>query len=421
MLNLSHLLSHQQLKKDNIIDIAKSIYFLSGISVNVLTDTHEKLFGYGANHDLFTLYSDIQVDFKKSFEQLNQKSNSFYLFSSSYGFSYIVSRLQDPTKYYGCLLLGPIFLDQPTEHEINEIIERKNFSFSERNALKNTYSQIPTVHTPRIYYIEKTLASLISTVDTIDIDLDEIRTDTVNEELNFNIDFQIEPEPANHNYSLERLFMGKVANGDIDQVIELFHEQIKTHYQTILGPNKMRSSRNNAIVYCTLLARASIEGGVDSDHSLSLADVFINRIESSKNFDDLLDLLERMTVKFTNSVLQVASINHVSVIKKASRYVHNHLSEPIRLQDVANYVALSPNYFSSLFKKEMKLAFADYVNHTRIKESQYLLQTTNHSILDIAISVGFNNQNYFTTIFKKTTSITPKQYRMRSTKNKQLT
>lgn len=416
MLNLSHLLSNQQLKKDSIIDIAKSIYFMSGISVNVLTDRHDKLFGYGTNHDLFTVYDDIKVEFKKSFEQYNQKNNCFYLFSSSYGFSYIVSLLQDPTKHYGSLLLGPIFLDQPTEHTINEIIEHKNFSFSERNILKNTYSQIPTVQTPRIYYIEKTLASLISTVDSFDIELNGIRSDSTTDNINFDIDFQIEPEPANHNYSLERLFMGKVANGDIDQVIELFHEQIKTHYQTILGPNRLRSSKNNAIVYCTLLARASIEGGVDSDHSLSLADVFINRIESIKSFDDLLDLLERMTVKFTNSVLQVASINHVSVIKKASRYVHNHLSEPIRLQDVANYVGLSPNYFSSLFKKEMKLAFADYVNHTRIKESQYLLQTTNHSILDIAISVGFNNQNYFTTIFKKTTGITPKQYRMRSAK-----
>jgi YesN/AraC family two-component response regulator len=64
----------------------------------------------------------------------------------------------------------------------------------------------------------------------------------------------------------------------------------------------------------------------------------------------------------------------------------------------------------------MRLPFADYVNHARIKESQYLLQTTNHSILDISISVGFNNQNYFTTIFKKLTGITPKQYRMRSSR-----
>lgn len=418
MYNLSHLVSNGALKNDSIIDIAKSIYFLSGISVNVLSKNHEKIYGYGSNHDLIMNYEDIQSEFKASFNQTVQQSTFFYLFPTSYSFAYIVSLLKDSNGFYGSILLGPIFLDAPSEHQINQIIKLKNFSFSQRNALKSIYSQIPLVSMPRIYYIEKTLVALLNNNQTFNIELNELKLDNSDEDddVNFDMDFQLEPEPANHNYSLERLFMGKVANGDIDQVIELFHEQIKTQYLTLLGPNKLRSLKNNAIVYATLLARAAISGGVDADHSLTLADKYINRIEKSSAFDELIDLVERMTVKFTNSVLHVASINHVSVIKKASRYVHNHLSEPVRLQEVAEYVGLSPNYFSSLFKKEMNLAFADYVNHTRIKESQYLLQTTNHSILDIAISVGFNNQNYFTTIFKKTTGITPKQYRMRSSK-----
>lgn len=419
MYNLSHLLSDDNLKSDSIIDIAKSVYYLSGISINVLDKNHDKLFGYGSNHDLFSTYEDIINEFKYSFSQTVQHNTYFYLFPTSYHFAYIVSLLKDSKGYYGSLLLGPIFLDSPTEHQINQLMKLKNFSFSQRNSLKNIYTQIPVVSMPRIYYVEKTLVALLNNDQNINIDFKDLKLDSSDEfEEEIEPDFQMEPEPANHNYSLERLFMGKVSNGDIDQVIELFHEQIKTQYLTLLGPNKIRSIKNNAIVYCTLLARAAIAGGVDSDHSLTLADKYINRIEKCQNFDDLIDLVERMTVKFTNSVLHVASINHVSVIKKASRYVHNHLSEPIRLQEVADYVGLSPNYFSSLFKKEMNLAFADYVNHTRIKESQYLLQTTNHSILDIAISVGFNNQNYFTTIFKKTTGITPKQYRMRASRAK---
>jgi len=415
MYNLSHLLSNHTLNNDNIIDIAKSIYFLSGISVNVLSKDHEKLYGYGTNHDLFSTYDDIHSEFETSFNQTVQQNTYFYLFPSSYSFAYIVSLLKDEHGFYGTLLLGPIFLDSTSEHQINQLIKLKNFSFSQRNALKTIYSQIPIVSMPRIYYIEKTLVALLNNNQKFNIELNELKLDTTEAEA-FELDFQLEPEPTNHNYSLERLFMDKVANGDIDQVIEIFHTQIKTQYLTSLGPNKLRSLKNNAVVYGTLLARAAITGGVDADISLTLADKYINRIEKTIAFDELIDLVERMTIKFTNSVLHVASINHVSVIKKASRYVHNHLSEAIRLQEVADYVGLSPNYFSSLFKKEMSLAFADYVNHTRIKESQYLLQTTNHSILDIAISVGFNNQNYFTTIFKKTTGITPKQYRMRSSR-----
>jgi len=417
MYNLSHLLSGTTLRNDSVIDIAKSIYFLSGISVNILGKNHAKIYGYGSNHDLFLSYKDILDEYKLSFNQTAHQTTSFYLFSTSYSFTYIVSLLKDEHGFYGSLLLGPIFIDFPSEHQLNQLIKLKNISFSQRNILKTDYAQIPVVSISRIYYIKKSIVALLNNTQDFNTNFTEHkdeRNDNVDEEIN--LDFHLEPELANHNYNLERLFMGKVSSGDIDQVRELFHEQIKTQYLTLHSSNKLSSIKNNAIVFNTLLARAAITGGVDPDHSLTLADKYIDKIESSSTFDELLDLLEKMTIKFTNSVLHVTATTHVSVIKQASRYVHNHLSEPIRLQEVAEHVNLSPNYFSSLFKKEMNLAFADYVNHTRIKESQYLLQTTNHSILDIAISVGFNNQNYFTTIFKKTTGITPKQYKMRSSK-----
>lgn len=417
MFTLAHLLKGQQLKTDKVIDIAKSIYYLSGLTVTLLNKEHEKIFGYGTNHDVFASYADIKEEFQQFITLNISKSADFFMFHTSYGFSYITSLLKDSKNHHGTILVGPIFLDTPSEHQINEVIKAKSLSFAQRGSIKTIYSQIPLVLTPRIYYIEKTLASLINTNSSFEIDATHYQHTDTDEDLML-IDVQLEPETTNHDYSLERFLLSKVATGDIDKVIEIFNEQMKTRYMVITGQENLRQSKNGAIELCTLLSRAAIEGGVDPEHSLTLADAYHERIEGSKNLDEVVDLLERMCAKFTNSVLNVSSINHVSVIKKASRYVHNHLSEPIRLQEVADYVGLSPNYFSSLFKKEMNLAFADYINHTRIKESQYLLHTTNHSILDIAISVGFNNQNYFTTIFKKTTGITPKQYRMRSAKSK---
>ena len=48
---------------------------------------------------------------------------------------------------------------------------------------------------------------------------------------------------------------------------------------------------------------------------------------------------------------------------------------------------------------------------TRIEESKRLLTTSNYSIVDIAIAVGFEDQSYFSKVFKKYTGITPKQFR----------
>lgn len=397
-------------------DVCKTIYYTTGISVSLLDGNHQKTYSFGVNANVDELFEDIFDDFKSYVDGiLAVDSNIVYTYSTRYELSYITALLTHDNIYHGALLIGPVLLNETSEHLINEIIQKGNISLSTRRTLKDLYHQMPIVHTPRNHYIYKMVASLIASPFSNEL---AATTYDSNQSLDAidRIDTSQQSELANHNYSFELLFMTKVASGDVDKVVELYNEHLKTQYFTRLAPEQLRSAKNNAIVLSTLLARAAINGGVESDKALTLGDIYVNKIESVSHFEDLMKLTERMIIKFTNSVLQLSSINHVSVIKNASKYVHLHLSEVIRLNDVADYVNLSPNYFSSLFKREMNISFADYVNQTRIKESQFLLETTNYTILDIAIAVGYNNQNYFTTIFRKFTDITPKQYRMRSAK-----
>ena len=72
---------------------------------------------------------------------------------------------------------------------------------------------------------------------------------------------------------------------------------------------------------------------------------------------------------------------------------------------------LNPSYFSTLFKQSCGSSFKEYLNSIRIEESKKLLAATDRSILDIALSIGFEDQSYFTKVFKKYTGLTPKQYR----------
>jgi len=68
-------------------------------------------------------------------------------------------------------------------------------------------------------------------------------------------------------------------------------------------------------------------------------------------------------------------------------------------------------YFCSIFKKETGLTFINYLNSYKIEKSKELLKNTNLSLLDIALSVGFNNQSYYSTVFKKITCKTPLEFR----------
>jgi AraC-like DNA-binding protein len=98
-------------------------------------------------------------------------------------------------------------------------------------------------------------------------------------------------------------------------------------------------------------------------------------------------------------------------VKKALDCLDARYHEPITLSEVAKSLSISKCYFCSLFKKETGKTFSHYLNEVRIEKSKELLRKDHGSILDVALSVGFNNQNYYTVLFKKFTKKTPLEFR----------
>lgn len=98
-------------------------------------------------------------------------------------------------------------------------------------------------------------------------------------------------------------------------------------------------------------------------------------------------------------------------IKKAIEYVHKNYDRDISVTSLCQHLNINKSYFCSIFKNGTGYTFSHFLNYFRVEKSKKLLQNTDLSLLDIAIAVGFNNQNYFSMVFKKFTNKTPFQYR----------
>lgn len=103
-------------------------------------------------------------------------------------------------------------------------------------------------------------------------------------------------------------------------------------------------------------------------------------------------------------------------ITRALIYIDNNFSSDISLAEVAELVSLSSYYFSRLFKKEVGLNFSDFLRHKRVADAKRMLEGTELSILDIAAAVGYQEQSYFSKVFRKATGQTPRQYRREAEK-----
>lgn len=161
----------------------------------------------------------------------------------------------------------------------------------------------------------------------------------------------------------------------------------------------------------TLISSGAVKQNCDEHKILILKNQFFSQIDQKFTYQDLVLSGENM-IKVYSEVIRLKHQKNVSTaIRKAVDYIHEHFKSPLALQAIGEHVNLSSTYLSTRFKSEMDVSLTDYINQTRVKYSQYLLLHTDYSILEIAMESGFDHQNYFSTVFKKQTGLTPSAYR----------
>ena len=106
-----------------------------------------------------------------------------------------------------------------------------------------------------------------------------------------------------------------------------------------------------------------------------------------------------------------------SKIKNTLELLKKDISANITVDYAAEVSGLSKSHFEKLFKELTGFTFIDYLNMQRLLKSQKLLAKTSKSITDIAFECGFNSSNYFTTVFKKYSGLTPLKFRKKENEN----
>lgn len=98
-------------------------------------------------------------------------------------------------------------------------------------------------------------------------------------------------------------------------------------------------------------------------------------------------------------------------IKTILRYVEEHYSEPISIDDMAKITHYSKSHFMKFFRQHMGTSFIEYLNSYRLTIAARLLTTTDSSILEVAAQSGFENLSYFNRLFRRKFQQTPGEFR----------
>lgn len=196
---------------------------------------------------------------------------------------------------------------------------------------------------------------------------------------------------------------GRLAARFDDMSMEETWEIISRSYE-----GNLRLLRILLMMYCTNLMREKLPENQWSEEVDTI--VFeltqISREEDAKNwFFRLFALLKEQMEK--NSGLSV-------LIRNILDYIRRYAAEGLKLEDVSNQFHISPNYLSTLIRKETGITYQQHILLAKMAVAKQLLDDTRMRVEDIAYSIGYENYISFYNIFKRLEGMTPSEYRFRN-------
>jgi two-component system response regulator YesN len=164
-----------------------------------------------------------------------------------------------------------------------------------------------------------------------------------------------------------------------------------------------------------IMASSKIVEALHGDFK-AIAPISLNQSDISEYISSRESFFEKIKA-LLNAVIEWRDAHskgrYQSVIVKAREYIDEHFADgDISLHSTASFVGISPNHLSTVFSQETGENFIEYLTRTRIEKAKQLLKTTAMKSADIAYETGFNDPHYFSYIFKKNTSISPREYRL---------
>lgn len=199
------------------------------------------------------------------------------------------------------------------------------------------------------------------------------------------------------------------------------HNRDKEGSQTILNQmlayiytsnnNDLQAIKPRITELVVIISRAAVDAGANIKDIFLINENFQMNIEEFKDLEDLSVWISNMLQRFISLTFEFDKVKHADIVYKVIKYIKDNYMRHISLEEIAQYTYISKTYLSSLFKKETGYSISEYINNIRVERSQHLLIDGEMSILEIAKACGFDDQSYYTKVFKKIADVTPKKFR----------
>ncbi len=354
--------------------------------------------------------------FGQPLRQAIESGNSYPLIlETDFGLLWITAFEYHDLRLERIHMLGPAFTGRNTRMLLQKKLDRFNLDVREYNYILRELEGVPIVPTNQLMQYAVMLHCAVTGAH---ITVDQVISSSFGSEDPFSAEqparSELERITGEHRgiWEAEQRFLSLIREGNPDYARAMqASNTLSNGVRTDLG-DPLRQNKNNLLVLLTLISRAAIEGGLSPSVSYNLNDDYAGRIEQAENLSQIIRLSREMTDDYVFRIRTQQEMRGISAaVREACDTIQLHLTERIRLSDLAAQAGYAEYYFSEKFRKEMGVSVSAYISAQRLQQARNMLLDTDLTIQEISDRLAFSNRSNFTTAFRKHFGITPKQLR----------
>ncbi|ETT32929.1 AraC family transcriptional regulator [Paenibacillus sp. FSL R7-269] len=324
--------------------------------------------------------------------------------------NYISMSVVSNQSFEGTIIVGPSLPFTLFDHKINGLINDTNL-FANREQVFHYYQSLPVITYGKLVNIAVLIYQMFSgkfiAADQIQ---DQLELQVEETKMPGAIRFAPNDELApHHNPLYEKKLLTIIREGQTE-ALKRFSQLGKENTGILSKSSHIRSKKNLGIIGIALAARAAIEGGLHSEISFSVSDLYIQRLEELRTEKEIDQLCLVAFFELTEKVAQVKEARYSKTVTTCKNYIYDQRFSRITHESIAGHAGISPNYLSVIFKKETGVPVNEYIQQIKIEEAKNMILFSNTPLSEIGSLLSFSDQSYFTKVFKKHTGLTPKQY-----------
>lgn len=354
------------------------------------------------------MWPDYQSTDMRQSSTMRDPSRRLMIIKSNLGFFNIVVQL-NTNEYPDFISTGPFRSEEFTKEFFPHIAKDVHLTPATTLPLKSFYDSLPYV---TISSITNVVKSIVSTFFPEFEAMTPLQITFQEESHTIKIDTDLL-----HNYTAEFAedyqkslmhFFSALKKGDTiiaQKELKTFLNKITlASFQNITEYQKELTALNN---FCHV---ALMDTPVHPVHVLKLYNSFRLKISAIHNRDTLMSLPNDICHKYCLLVKNYAFPEYSQTTRAAINYIYLHLEENLSLSLLATYFRKNASSLSATFSKEVGMSITNFIHQARINEAIRYFNTTEMSVSEVALAVGFQDFAYFSRLFRKQVGCSPREY-----------